>query len=145
MKSLRHIFVLLLALVIFIMGAGTGVVHICSAYCKTQMCSSAFHDCISHGGDCCCHKSACGTEDVSDTSFSEQCSCLNLSYEIDFYKISQNDDSTDYIPVVIDILESFMYDIFRYTENPSYEIAINAPPYKCKGRTLLAMNSILII
>lgn len=144
MKKLRHIFVLLLALVVFVLGAGTGVVHICSAYCKTQVCSSSLHGCTSHGCGSCSHGTS-GADDDSFTALSEHCSCLSLSYNIDFYKISQDDNTVEYMPAVIDILDFLSYDIFQYTSDTSYEIAINAPPYEYDGRTVLAMNSILII
>ena len=98
---LCNILVLILALVVFNLGAGAGVVHICSAYCKTQTCSSVTHSYTDMSG--CCHHS---NDDSSCTSVSEECTCINVHYNIDyFFKVSHEDDVVSFIQMPFDLPE----------------------------------------
>lgn len=146
MKSFKYILVVVLAFVVFVLGAGSGVVHICSVYCKTQVCSSSLHAC--HGQNSmdenCCHYGSDGNDGMK-SGLKEHCSCLNVAYNIDFFKLSHDDDSVSYIPVIIDILEFFLYNCSPYKSGLHFEKTINSPPFPYEGRKVLALNSILII
>lgn len=140
MKNLFNILVLILVSAVFNLGAGAGVVHICSAYCKTQACSSPVHSHTNMGG--CCHHTS---DDNSDVSISEECSCLNVHYNIDFFKVSQDDDMASFIPMPFYLPEHVSYISQPVSTGLLFSQAPNAPPVVCGGRTLLAFHSVLII
>lgn len=141
MKNLCNILVLILALVVFNLGAGAGVVHICSAYCKTQTCSSVTHSHTDMSG--CCHHS---NDDSSCTSVSEECSCINVHYNIDyFFKVSHEDDVVSFIQMPFDLPEHVSNIIPPVSAGLLFSQTPNAPPVCNSGRTLLAFHSVLII
>ena len=141
MKNLCNILVLILALVVFNLGAAAGVVHICSAYCKTQTCSSVMHSHTDMPG--CCHHS---NDDSSCTSVSEECSCINVHYNIDyFFKVSHEDDVVSFIQMPFDLPEHVSNIIPPVSAGLLFSQAPNAPPVCNSGRTLLAFHSVLII
>ena len=128
MKNLCNILVLILALVVFNLGAGAGVVHICSAYCKTQTCSSVTHSHTDMSG--CCHHS-------NDDS---------VHYNIDyFFKVSHEDDVVSFIQMPFDLPEHVSNIIPPVSVGLLFSQAPNAPPVCNSGRTLLAFHSVLII
>lgn len=140
MKNLCNILVLMLASMVFNLGAGVGVVHICSAYCKIQACSSAVH---SHTDmEECCHHDC----EVSPyTSVSEECSCINVHYNIDFFKTSQDDDSVSFVPMPFDLPEHITYNFLPVFSGFISSQSSNAPPVIYGGRALLAFHSVLVI
>ena len=140
MKNWCNILVFILAFTVFNLGAGDGMVHICSAYCKTQTCSSILHKHTDMSG--CCHHS---NEDTSCTSVSEECSCINVHYNIDFFKVSQDDDMVSFVPMPFDLPEHVSYIIPPVSSGLLFSQAPNAPPVYNSGRTLLAFHSVLII
>ena len=140
MKNLYNILVLILVSAVFNLGAGAGVVHICSAYCKTQACSSPIHSHTNMGG--CCHHA---NDDNSCTSVSEECSCINVHYNIDIFKVSQDDDVVSFVPMPFDLPEHVSYISQPVSTGLLFSQAPNAPPVYNSGRTLLAFHSVLII
>ncbi len=150
MKSLRYIVVLFLAFVVFVLGTGAGVVHICSAYCKSQVCSSSSyagtcsHNHIHEGGGCCHNR----VEDNSGnrTSLSHHCDCMNVEYSIDYIlKLTQDDDAVSFVQIPMDIPEYISYSFQPVVSLVLLSQAPNAPPVLKEGRTLLALHSTLII
>lgn len=140
MKNLCNILVFILAFTVFNLGAGAGMVHICSAYCKTQTCSSILHTHTDMSG--CCHHS---NEDTSCTSVSEECSCINVHYNIDFFKVSQDDDMASFVPMPFDLPEHVSYISQPVSTGLLFSQTPNAPPVVNSGRVLLAYHSVLII
>ena len=142
MKNLCNILILVLALIVFNLGAGAGMVHICSAYCKTQACSSSVHHSCSDTKSCCHHSDS----DYSGTSVSEECSCINVHYSIDyFFKDSHEDDAVSFIQMPLDLPEHISYIIPPVSAGLLFSQAPNAPPVINSGRALLANHSVLII
>ncbi len=144
MKSLRYIFVFLLALLVFTFGAGSIVVHVCSVYCKINVCNNSVPACEKHSDRDFCYDFNSGCE-KSVCSLDEECSCLNLSYNIDFYKYSQDENPVCKAQMVMDVLEIFSCYLLRTRTDSLSETAIDMPPLQWSGRKLLAMNSVLII
>lgn len=144
MKNFKYIFVLLLAFLVFTFGAGTVVVHVCSVYCKTNVCHSSVSTCEKHSDKDCCHESDYDCDNAG-YSFTEECSCLNFSYNIDFYKYSQDENPICKAQMVMDVLEIFSCCLLRTRTDFLSETAIDTPPLQWSSRKLLAMNSVLII
>lgn len=142
MKSLRNILVMLLAFVVFNLGAGAGVVHICSAYCQTKICSTETHTHSEEQG--CCHHDNEEIDKMHSTIHGE-CSCINVHYNIDFFKVSQDDDMVSFVPMPFDLPEHVSYIIPPVSSGLLFSQAPNAPPVYNSGRTLLAFHSVLII
>ena len=142
MKNLYNILILVLALIVFNLGAGAGMVHICSAYCKTQACSSSIHHSCNDTKGCCHHSN----NDNSETSVSEECSCINVHYNIDyFFKVSHEDDAVSFIQMPLDLPEHISYIIPPVSAGLLFSLALHAPPVINSGRALLAYHSVLII
>lgn len=143
MKSLRNILVFVLAFIVFNLGAGAGVVHICSAYCKMQTCSSISHSDIGREG--CCHHSDDNIQS-SRVSITEECSCINVHYNIDYFlKVSQEDDAVSFSLIPFDLPEHITYCFEPIFPGFISSQPANAPPLIYDGRTLLAFHSVLII
>ena len=142
MRNLSNILVFILAFTVFNLGAGAGMVHICSAYCKTQACSSSIHHSCNDTKNCCHHS----VSDSSDTSVSEECSCINVHYNIDyFFKVSHEDDVVSFNQMPFDLPEHTYYIVSPVFSGLLFSQAPNAPPVCNSGRTLLAFHSVLII
>lgn len=90
----------------------------------------------------CCHHS---NDETSCTSVSEECSCINVYYNIDFFKVSQDDDLVSSVPMLFDLPEYVSYIISPVSAGLLLPQASNAPPVYDSGRTLLAFHSVLII
>ena len=150
MKNLRYIVVLLLACVVFVLGTGAGVVHICSVYCKTQVCSSSSHTHVHshrhvHDGGGCCHNRVDDSPE-SGCQVAEHCSCLNVEYNFDYIlKISQEDDVLPLEMMAVDLPHYTEYNFQASESCLLTSQAPNAPPMDCGGRALLALYSVLII
>lgn len=143
MKSLRNILVMLLAFVVFNLGAGAGDVHICSAYCQTKICSTETHTHSEEQG--CCHHDNEEIDKMHSTIHGE-CSCINVHYNIDYFlKVSQEDDAVSFMPMPMEIPEHFTYNFQPIYSGVLTSQPSNAPPVKVDGRTLLAFHSVLII
>ena len=142
MKSLRNILVMLLAFVVFNLGAGAGVVHICSAYCQTKICSTETHTHSEEQG--CCHHDNEEFDKMNSTIHGE-CSCINVHYNIDYFlKVSQEDDAVSFMPMPMELPEHFTYNFQPIYSGVLTSQPSNAPPVKVDGRTLLAFHSVLI-
>lgn len=140
MKNLCKIFVFILAAMVFNLGAGAGVIHICSTYCKMQACSSPVHSHADMYG--CCHHT---NGDNVQTSVSEECSCINVHYNIDLFKVSQDDSPVSFVPMPFDLPEHITYNFLPVLLEFLSSQSSNSPPVIHGGRMLLAFHSVLII
>ena len=140
MKNLCNILVFVLAFTVFCLGAGAGMVHICSTCCKAQICSSVMHSHTDMSGYC-YHSN----DNASCTSVSEECSCINVHYNIDFFKVSQNGDLVSFVSVPFDLPEHISYIIPLFSAGLLFLQSPDAPPAYNSGRTLLVFHSVLII
>lgn len=146
MEKIHRILAFFLACLLLMLGTGIGVVHICSAYCITQDCSYAPEADSCEEQDL-CHCSSHSECNLSDdrVSVSEDCTCINIKYEIPFFsKISQV-KPIQFVPVLIELPDFLVCSINNVaTEFMSARVS-NAPPAYCGSRILLSLHSVLII
>lgn len=143
MERLRNILVFFLVGTVLFACASAGVVHICTAYCAEQSCSGI------EGHSLCCagekHKSEDCLSMENCTENDNDCSCINLKYDINYFfkKLDESGSrmfecNNAELPVFLAVCHSF-----PVSEKLSFRIP-NAPPVR-QGRQVLAMHSVLVI
>lgn len=145
MEMIRKFLVFFLVGIFLLLGTGVGVVHICSAYCVAQDCSyGQISDICNDSESCRCGNHSGYNSSDNDISVSEDCSCINIKYEVSFIsKISQT-KVIQFVPVLIDLPDFLIAEINRPEQEIMSAKVSNAPP-GLGNRVLLALHSVLII